>query len=105
MMILGITSCFKKLEEQVSLGRTKSIGVSNFNKAQIENILKFAKIKPANLQIELHLYMQQKELVQFCKSNGITVTAYSPLGSPGMKEFYESYGKTYALPHDELVII
>lgn len=84
---------FQKLEEQVKLGKTKSIGLSNFSISQIENILKKAEIQPANLQIESHVYLQQKEIVDFCNKNNITVVAYSPLGSPGMGEFYESCGK------------
>lgn len=81
------------MEEQVKAGRTKSIGVSNFTVKQIERILKVATIKPANLQIELHLYMQQEELVTFCKKNGITVVAYSPLGNPGYNKFLTSMGQ------------
>lgn len=73
-------------------GRAKSIGVSNFNERQIQNLLEKAEIKPANLQIEVHLYHQEKSIVDYCKRNGITVTAYSPLGSPGMAAFYETYG-------------
>lgn len=73
-------------------GRTKAIGLSNFNERQIDNILSRAEIKPANLQIEIHLYHQEKDIVNYCKANDITITAYSPLGSPGMSDFYESYG-------------
>ncbi|CAD5116969.1 DgyrCDS5806 [Dimorphilus gyrociliatus] len=73
---------WKQMEECVKLGLTKSIGVSNFNSKQIQNILDNCSIKPANLQIEIHAYFGQKKLVDFCHKNGITVTAYSPLGSP-----------------------
>lgn len=73
-------------------GRTKAIGLSNFNERQIQHILSHAEIKPSNLQIEVHLYHQEKEIVNYCKANNITITAYSPLGSPGMSAFYESYG-------------
>lgn len=74
-------------------GRAKTIGLSNFDSIkQIQNILNVADIKPANLQTEIHLYYQQKEIVNFCRENDISVTAYSPLGSPGMSTFYESYG-------------
>lgn len=83
---------WKKLEQMVAKGLTKSIGVSNFNKAQLERLLQNATIKPANLQIELHIYLQQHELVDFCKSNGIVVTAYSPLGSKGIDALDKSAG-------------
>lgn len=75
------------MEEQLRAGKTRSIGISNFNKSQIERILAKCSIPPQNLQIELHAYFQQKELVDFCKKNNILVTAYSPLGSPGLAKF------------------
>ncbi|KAL1122786.1 hypothetical protein AAG570_003112 [Ranatra chinensis] len=75
---------WKQMEEQVYTGYTKAIGLSNFNARQIENILRCARILPSNAQMEMHLYCQQKELVQFCKCRNITVTAYAPLGSPAV---------------------
>ncbi|CAH2003365.1 unnamed protein product [Acanthoscelides obtectus] len=83
---------WKKMEEQVDAGRTKAIGLSNFNKRQVEKVLKNARIKPASLQVELHVLLQQKELVEFCQSNGIVVVAYSPLGSPGFNNFMQKHG-------------
>lgn len=71
------------MEDQVDAGRTKSIGVSNFNEKQIDRILCNARIPPVNLQIELHLYFQQKAMVKYCKSKNIIVTSYSSLGTPG----------------------
>jgi len=53
------------MEKQVLEGRTKAIGLSNFNIAQLQKILKNAKLPISNLQIELHIYFQQKELVNF----------------------------------------
>lgn len=51
------------MEKQVFEGRTKAIGLSNFNIGQIKKILNNAKLPISNLQIELHVYFQQKKLV------------------------------------------
>lgn len=80
------------MEEQVDAGRTKTIGLSNFNIRQIERIIKNARIKPVSLQVEVHVYLQQKELVKFAQDNGIVVVAYSPLSSPGIENFFSKYG-------------
>lgn len=82
----------QKFEEFVGAGLIKSIGVSNFNKRQVQRILDNAVIKPASLQIELHVYFQQNELVDFCKANNIIVTAYSPLGSKGIGNLFKQTG-------------
>eukprot|EP01138_Halocafeteria_seosinensis_P014243 gb/GECG01014542.1/.p1 GENE.gb/GECG01014542.1/~~gb/GECG01014542.1/.p1 ORF type:complete len:233 (+),score=27.40 gb/GECG01014542.1/:1-699(+) len=71
-----------KLEEEVDKGRLRSIGVSNMSIRKLHNLLEDCRIKPANNQIEMHPYLQQKKLVEFCQERGITVTAFSPLGSP-----------------------
>ncbi|XP_046613821.1 aldo-keto reductase family 1 member A1 [Neodiprion virginianus] len=84
-----------EMEKQVEAGRAKAIGLSNFNIKQITKVMSASKLPISNLQIELHVYFQQKELVDFCKKNGITVTAYSPLGSKGLVKLM---GKVDSLP-------
>ncbi len=63
-------------------GFTKHIGVSNFNQAKLREILALGGQQPEMNQIELHPFLPQQPLVDFCRENGILVTAYSPLGSP-----------------------
>lgn len=84
------------MEDQVDSGRTKRIGLSNFNAKQIQRILDNCRIQPDNLQNENHLYLQEPELVEFCKANGIAMTAYSCLGTKGSREAY-GMSWTYAL--------
>ncbi|GLV43322.1 uncharacterized protein CBL_03865 [Carabus blaptoides fortunei] len=83
---------WKEMEKLVDAGLTHTIGISNFNIRQIERILSNARIRPVTLQIELHVYFQQNELVDFCKQNSISVTAYSPLGSKGLSELLAKLG-------------
>lgn len=70
---------WRKMENYAKSGRAKAIGVSNYTIAHLEELLKECSIKPAVNQVELHVYLQQPELVDFCKKHGIVVEAYSPL--------------------------
>ncbi|KAB2603324.1 NAD(P)H-dependent 6'-deoxychalcone synthase-like [Pyrus ussuriensis x Pyrus communis] len=73
LMPMDVKAVWAAMEECQRLGLTKSIGLSNFSTKKIENILSFATIPPS---------VNQK-LRDFCKANGIIVTAFSPLGGIG----------------------
>jgi len=49
----SLEAVWKAMEEQVDNGRTRSIGISNFSRNQIERIMKVARIQPANQQVEI----------------------------------------------------
>ncbi|KAJ7268291.1 NADP-dependent oxidoreductase domain-containing protein [Mycena rebaudengoi] len=68
------------LEKIYASGKVKAIGVSNFYIKTLEQLFKTAKVVPAVSQIELHPYLAQTELVEYCQKRGIAVTAYSPTG-------------------------
>jgi len=72
---------WRALEDAVKAGKVRSIGLSNFNIKQIERVMKGATIKPAVLQVEVHPYFAQNTLLEWCKKNGIAVTAFSPLAN------------------------
>ncbi|KAG8266038.1 hypothetical protein J6590_080383 [Homalodisca vitripennis] len=83
-MTTDLVALWKEMEKMVDAGLTKYIGLSNFNVKQISRILQNARIKPSNLQIELYLYQQSKELQELCRKHDITITSYSTLGSMGI---------------------
>ncbi|KAF6831489.1 GCY [Colletotrichum musicola] len=69
------------MEKLVEKGKVRAIGVSNFTKQRIEDLLTKTKTIPAVNQVEAHPYLQQPDLLAYCKSKGIQLAAYSPLGN------------------------
>jgi glycerol 2-dehydrogenase (NADP+) len=67
--------------------KVKAIGVSNYSKRYLEQLLPQAKVVPAVNQIENHPALPQQEIVDLCKEKGILITSYSPLGSTGSPLF------------------
>lgn len=72
---------WRAMEELVDAGLTKRIGVSNIGTAMIREVLSYARIKPAVLQVEMHPYLCQNNLLRFCQEQDIAVTAFSPFGA------------------------
>lgn len=75
----GRHEAYAAMEAAVGEGLIKSIGVSNFGIGHIDELLKVAKIRPVCNQIELHPFLQWRELVAHCKALNIVAVAYSPL--------------------------
>ncbi|XP_038217759.1 aldo-keto reductase AKR2E4-like [Zerene cesonia] len=72
---------WRGMEDAQRLGLTRSIGVSNFNKEQIERLLQECSIRPVALQIEVHPQIVQQDLVEYAQNKGLVVMGYSPFGS------------------------
>ena len=81
-----IQETWQAMEQLVEKKLAKSIGVSNFNGQLIMDLLRYAKIKPATLQIEHHPYLTQQGLVKLVREAGIAVTAYSSFGPQSFLE-------------------
>lgn len=94
---------WKAMEDLVKTGKVKSIGVSNFNAFQLQRILDNCTIKPVNNQLEVHPYLSNIELVDYCQSKGLTVTAYSPLGNPSKPVTRKWTGEEITLLEEEIV--
>lgn len=69
------------MEKLVDAGLVKRIGVCNYNSALIHDLMTYARIAPAMLQIESHPYLTQEKLIRCARGYGIDVTAFSPLGA------------------------
>jgi len=80
---------WKGMEECVRLGLAKHIGLSNFNAAQIDNVLKHCKIRPTVLQCEGHPYLAHNALRKYCKEHQMVLAAYSPLGNPARPQAWD----------------
>lgn len=77
-----LAQTWEGMQDQKMSALTRHIGVSNFNQKKLKEILDLGGEKPEMNQIELHPFLPQQSLVDFCKANDLLVTAYSPLGSP-----------------------
>ncbi|KAM7534386.1 hypothetical protein Aperf_G00000116594 [Anoplocephala perfoliata] len=75
---------WREMEKLVTADLAKSVGVSNFNKRQIERIIKHGTMVPAANEIEVNLHCLNTKLIEFCQSKNIIVIGYAPLGSPGL---------------------
>ncbi len=71
---------YKAMEELMKEGKVKNIGVSNFSIKQLQDIMETCEIKPVTNQIEVHPYLQEDDLVEFCQKNNILVSTYGSIG-------------------------
>ena len=93
---------WKALEQLYREGRVRAIGVSNFLKHHLEDLMRSAEVVPMVNQMEFHPFLVQQELLDFCKRKKIQYEAWSPLMQgnifdlPVLKELAEKYKRTIA---------
>lgn len=95
---------YRLMEKAYKEGKVKAIGLSNFTKEQVQEILDICEVKPAVLQTEVHPYYQEKELKEFLDKEGIKIQAWYPLGhgdaallkDTALEELAEKYQKSMA---------
>lgn len=95
---------YRQMEKAYKEGKVRAIGLSNFNEAQIREILEICEVKPSVLQTEVHPYSQEKALKQFLAQEGMVIQAWYPLGhgdkalinEPLFTELAQKYGKSNA---------
>lgn len=109
---------WRVLEKLRAGGKVRSIGVSNFTVRHLTELIAKAEIVPAANQVELHPYLYQRELLDFCREKNIVVQAYSPLthgerlNDPKLVAMAKKYGDKstaqilirWALQHDVAVL-
>lgn len=76
-----IIETWEAMLEAKKQGLVKHVGVSNFSIKKLKDLMSKTDDAPEMNQVELHPYLHQNELLEFCKNNQIALTAYSPLGS------------------------
>jgi len=76
----GNREAWRALEDAYKAGKLRAIGVSNFQKKDIDNILASCSVAPMVNQILAHVSNTPQELIQYCQDKGLLVEAYSPIG-------------------------
>lgn len=77
---VSFNDSWAEMEKLLDTGKVRSIGVSNFSIKTLEQLFRTAKITPAVNQVEMHPYLAQNELRDYCTRKGIVLTAYTPSG-------------------------
>ena len=75
-----LVDTWRAMEGLVSEGKCKAIGLSDVSLAQVQDIVKAARIKPAVVHVESHPYLPEWDLLNYCKEQGIVMQAFAALG-------------------------
>jgi methylglyoxal/glyoxal reductase len=72
-------SSWRALEDLQAASKVRAIGVSNYTIRHLESMKRYARVMPAVNQVEMHVFLQQGDLLAYCRQHGIILEAYSPL--------------------------
>lgn len=97
-----IAETWSAMETAHEEGLVRHLGVSNFNIDKLKGLLAKADVAPEMNQVEMHPYLPQKELVDFCRSKGMHLTAYSPLGSGDRAERMKQENEPQLMENDTI---
>lgn len=100
---------YKKLEKAYKEGKLKSIGISNFNEEEIQEILDKCEVKPALIQVESHPYFPRIELNKYLKKHNIVLQSWYPLGGRGnnsimSEKIIESLAQKYNKSNAQIIL-
>ncbi|PBP26900.1 aldehyde reductase-like protein [Diplocarpon rosae] len=99
---ISFLDTWKAMEKLPATGKARAVGVSNFSKSELETLITASRTVPAAHQIECHPWLQQKDFVDWHKSQGIHVQHYSPFGN--QNEIYDA-GKNMGKLIDDPVLV
>ena len=99
---------YRQMEKAYKAGKVKAIGLSNFDREQIKEILSICEVKPAVLQTEVHPYSQEKALKAFLDQEGIVIQAWYPLGHGDkaliQEPLFTELGKKYSKSSAQIIL-
>ncbi|KAJ2367526.1 hypothetical protein H4S02_000539 [Coemansia sp. RSA 2611] len=99
---------WEAMEALYNDGLAKNIGISNMSGAMLYNLLSYAKVRPAVLQVELHPYLHRKQLIELAQTEGLAVIVYSSMGDMGYHKINMVLGSLHFMPllnHDTIADI
>lgn len=100
-----VSETWEAMLEAKKQGLTKHAGVSNFSTKKLDDLISSASEVPEMNQVELHPYLQQDDLLRYCKQHEILVTAYSPLGSTDRPEVMKKQDEPSLLENEVITSI
>ncbi|WP_432647019.1 aldo/keto reductase [Mitsuokella sp.] len=99
---------WKDMERAVKAGKVRSIGISNFESANLEDLMNAAAIKPSVLQVECHPYWQQTELKKRIAPYGTVIESWYPLGHGAKdlinEEIFTRLGQKYRKSNVQIIL-